>query len=119
MHKENLEKSIGLLLRENGHELVEQNDDCIFYVKKISDGSFFYVRCSHYDEYKTFVRITLFFTPEEVSYENITNTTMGLKIPIIVTESDDVMLAAGRKIIAIEESLGIDAGKVIWEEAHV
>lgn len=137
MFQENLEKSIGLLLKENGHELVVQDADCIFYVKKLSDGLAFHVRCFHYGEHKSCVSITLFFTTEDVSYENITQTTVGLKIPITVIARDswlanlyksfiendvfpnEFMLAAGRKILAIEEALGAEAVKVIGEETHV
>ena len=138
MFQDNLEKSIGLLLKENGHELVVQDSDCIFYVKKIGDGLAFYVHCFHYDKYQSSVKIALFFTTEDVSYENITTSTVGLQIPLITTGpkdrfdlelhkffvvSDDFpnddILAAGRKILAIEESLGADARKVVWEEAHV
>lgn len=138
MFQENLEKSIGLLLKENGHELVVKDADCIFYVKKIGDGLAFHVRCFHYDKYQSSVRIALFFTAEDVSYEDITTSTVGLQIPLITTGpevrfdrelrkffvvndifANDDIIAAGRKILAIEEALGADARKVIWEEAHV
>ena len=77
-------------------------------------------------------RITLFFTTEDISYEDIIGTTMGLKITIVITgpERDfhkvlsdnfptDTIIAAGKKILVIEEALGAEARKVIWEEAHV
>ena len=138
MFQENLDKSIGLLLKANGHELVKQNADCIFYVKRLSDGLAFHVRCFHYGEYQSSVMITLFFTSENVSYENITTTTVGVQMPIIVTEPEqkwdavnhklliinddfpmDIILAAGKKVLAIEEAFGQEARDVILEELHV
>lgn len=132
MFKDNIERTIGFVLKEKGHELVEVNAECIFYVKKLSDKLAFHVRCSHDDVYESSVRIILFFTTVDASYEDITKSTVGLQIPIIITGperdfrtvisdifQDDVMIAAAKKIIAIEESIGVETGKVILEEVHV
>ena len=117
--------------------MVVHDADCIFYVKKIGDGLAFHVRCFHNGKHKSSVKITLFFTTEDVSYESITKTTVGLKIPITVIARDswltnlyksfiendifpnEFMLAAGRKILAIEEALGAESMNVIGEETHV
>lgn len=131
MFKDNLQRTIGKVLKEKGFELVEIDSTCIYYMKPYSDDLAFYVRCKKESEYESDVVVTFHFTVIGLSDHDLTNSCIGLQIPVAATApereinkehtkwvvvkdefQDEIMIIAGKKIIDIQESFGEDIAQM-------
>lgn len=45
MFKEDIERTIGKVLKDNGHKSIPIAKHCIYYIKRYSDKLGFYIRC--------------------------------------------------------------------------
>lgn len=123
MFKEDIQRSIGSVLKANGHKMVNLGRGRIFYIKRFSDKLAFYVQCVN-EEWNEQVTIEWFFTaidwPESISHLGI-----GLHIPLLTMilgdkepledfpavyatpeTADSVLIDIGKKIVALENSMG-------------
>ena len=124
MFKDDIKRSIGSVLKANGHKMVNLDGDTIFYVKRYSDELAFYVRCVH-EKWKDQTTIEWFFTAIDTICDSIDRLSIGLRIPMITMvlenkdplsgfpvvfatpeTADNILIDIGKKIISLENSMG-------------
>lgn len=118
MFKEDIQRTIGKFLKENGHKEVYLAKHCIYYIKRYSEKLAFYIRCSDSRCYDGAVCVELFFSGIQAPDDRVVKFNVGIHIDILKIYqniTDEIMGAAGRKVIAIEQSI-TNAEKFILNE---
>ena len=46
MFRDNIKRTIGTVLKANGHKMTELGSGCIYYMKRFSPELAYYIRCS-------------------------------------------------------------------------
>lgn len=135
MFKEDIQRTIGSVLKANGHKMVNLGGGKIYYIKRYSDKLGFYVRISGANEYMGRLYVDWFFTVIDSVCDSIENLSIGLHIPMLsmvfhqevvrkdwpVTHAtpetaDDIMIDMGKKIVALENSMGPATEQMILED---
>ena len=108
MFKEELSASMGKFLMENEHKMIVAAKDCIYFVKRYSDILAFYIRCKDKRNRGGGIKVDFFFMPIVIPNDDVFLSGAGVCIKVFpeggICEGD-VMLSAGRKIVALEGSM--------------
>lgn len=123
MFKEDIQRSIGSVLKTNGHKMVNLGRGRIVYIKRYSDKLAFYIQCVN-EEWNEQVTVEWFFTAIDW-VESIDRLSIGLHIPLITMilgdkeplkefppvyatpeTADAVLIGIGKKIVSLENSMG-------------
>lgn len=118
MFKNNIERSIGKVLKDNKHNVIHIAKHCSYFMKRFSDKLAFYVRCSDNRHHNGAIEIRIFFTAIQLPDDGLTSFNAGMDIHILTLYSDitdEIMIAAGEKIVAIENSIGSAADIILAE----
>lgn len=118
MFKEDIERTIGKVLKSNGDKAIPIGKNCIYYIKRHSDKLGFYIRCIDNRHHNGGITIQMYFTAIQIPDDRITTYSPGLEIHILTIYrdvTDEMMIGAGEKIIAIESNVG-NMSRIILEE---
>lgn len=118
MFKEDIERTIGKVLKDNGHKPVSVAKHCIYYIKRYSDKLGFYIRCVDNRHHNGGISIQLFFTAIQIPDDRIVTYNPGLEIHILTIYrdiTDEFIIGAGKKIIAIENNIGSMSDTILKE----
>ncbi|MDE7205865.1 MAG: hypothetical protein K2N90_01660 [Lachnospiraceae bacterium] len=118
MFKEDIERTIGKVLKYNGYKLISLGKGCIYYIKRYSNKLGFYIRCTDNRHHNGGITIQMFFTAIQIPDDSITTLYQGLEIHILTIYgdiTDEIMIGAGKKVIAIERNIG-NMSDIILEE---
>lgn len=107
MFKNELSVSIGKILMENGHKMIVTRKDCIYFVKRYSEILAFYILCKDSRHCHKWIEVELFFMPIVIPDDNVFSSQTGICIQVFPHGNceGDKMISAGKKIIAIEDSM--------------
>ncbi|MCM1181753.1 MAG: hypothetical protein NC337_00065 [Roseburia sp.] len=107
MFKEELSASVGKILTENGYKMTVASGACIYFIKRYSDVLAFYVRCRDKRKHGGGIKIEFFFMPIVIPNDEVFSSGAGICIQVFPDGNceGDVMLSAGRKLIAIERNM--------------
>lgn len=109
MFKDDIVRSIGVVLKEDGHKMTDLGRGCIYFMKRYSSDLAFYIRCSDNRNYQGDISLELFFTPVEIPSDSLLTFGIGVHIQVLSVFddiTDGLMAAAGKKIVAIENGIG-------------
>ena len=118
MFKEDIERTVGKVLNDNGYREVFLGKRCIYYIKRYSDKLAFYVRCSDNRHHDGGVSVEMIFTAIQLPDDRIVTFEVGVHIEILTVYfdiTDELMIAAGKKVVAVESNIG-KVSSVILEE---
>ena len=118
MFKEDIERTIGKVLKDNGHKSIPVSKYCIYYIKRYSDKLGFYIRCSDNRHHNGGISIQMFFTAIQIPDDRIVTYSAGLDIHILTIYrdiTDEIFVGAGKKVIAIESNMGNLSDTVLEE----
>lgn len=117
MFKENILRTIGSVLMGSGYRMTTVGKDRAYFMKRYSEDLAFYVRCRGITE-DIGMWVDFFFTPITAADDNIYRPGLGIHIWILELSgkvTDEVMIQAGKKILAIESRIG-SLSSMIMEE---
>lgn len=118
MFKEDIERTIGKVLKHNGYKSVPIGKGCLYYIKRYSDKLGFYIRCTDNRHHNGGITIQMFFTAIQIPDDSITTFYQGLEIHILTIYedvTDEMMIGAGKKVITIERNIGNMSGMILEE----
>lgn len=119
MFKEDIARSIGQILKANKYKMIVLSKYCVYFIKRYSDELAFYIRCTDNRNHNGGISVEMFFSPIEIPADNILSLKAGIHMHILTVYrddiTDDVMVSAGEKIIAIEKNIG-NLSNVILDE---
>lgn len=118
MFKEDIERTIGKVLKDKKHKAVHIAKHCTYYMKRHSDKLAFYIRCSDNRHHNGGISVQMFFTAIQIPDDRLTAFGVGLNIHILTVYSDiidEIMIAAGEKIVALENNIGNVADTILEE----
>ena len=118
MFKQDIERTVGKVLNDNGYREVYLGKRCIYYIKRYSDKLAFYVRCSDNRHHDGGVSVEMIFTAIQLPDDRIVTFEVGVHIEILTVYfdiTDELMIAAGKKVVAVESNIG-KVSSVILEE---
>lgn len=118
LFKEDIERTIGKVLKNNGYKSIPISKGCIYYIKRYSDKLGFYIRCIDNRHHNGGITIQMYFTAIQIPDDRVTTYSPGLEIHILTIYrdvTDEIMTHAGEKIIAIEHNVG-NMSSMILEE---
>ena len=82
MFKEDIERTIGKGLKDNGYKSIPIGKGCVYYIKRYSDKLGFYIRCTDNRHHNGGITIQMFFTAIQIPDDSITTFYQGLEIQI-------------------------------------
>jgi len=118
LFKDNLKRTIGKVLKENGYKERILHKDCVYYLKRFSDKLAFYIRCSDSRDNNAGAMVEMFFTAIQYPDDRILSLEAGIHIHILTVWeelADEVLIAAGEKIVAIEQGIGNASDTIVKE----
>lgn len=118
MFKEDIVRTIGKFLKDKNYNEVCIDKCCIYYIKRYSDELAFYIRCSDNRHHNGGVSVEMFFTAIQIPDDRLITFGVGVHIHILTIYfdiTDEMMVAAGEKIVAIENNIG-NVSNVILQE---
>ncbi|MDE7423929.1 MAG: hypothetical protein K2N51_09580 [Lachnospiraceae bacterium] len=118
MFKQDIERTVGKVLNDNGYRERYLAKGCIYYIKRYSDKLAFYVRCTDNRHHDGAVSVEMFFTAIQLPDDRIVTFDVGVHIEILEVYfgiTDKLMIAAGKKVVAVESNIG-KVSSVILEE---
>ncbi len=118
LFKEDIEKTIGKVLKSNGHRSIPISKGCVYYIKRYSDKLGFYIRCSDNRHHNGGITIQMYFTAIQIPDDRISAYYPGLEIHILTIYrdiTDEIMIGAGEKVIAIECNIGNMSSTILGE----
>lgn len=104
MFKEDLERTIGKILKEEKYNAVHIAKNCTYYMKRYSDKLAFYIRCSDNRHHNGGISVQMFFTAIQVPDDRLITFGVGLNMHIVTVYSDitdEVVIAAGKKLLQL------------------
>ena len=118
MFKEDIARTIGQVLKDDNHKMIYLNWYCIYFIKRYSDDLAFYIKCLDSRDRNRGVSIEMFFSPIETPDDSILRLETKIHIHILTVYgdiTDDILVSAGKKVIAIERNIG-NLSNMILEE---
>lgn len=118
MFKDDIERTTGKVLKDKGYKKVFLGKRCIYYIKRYSDKLAFYIRCSDNRHHDGAVSVEMIFTAIQLPDDRIVTFEVGVHIEILKVYfdiTDELMIAAGKKVVAIESNIG-NVSNTILEE---
>lgn len=119
MFKQDIARTIGKVLKDNGYRKIPVYKDCVYFIKRYSQDLAFYVRCRDCRSNNRGVSVEIFFVPVEIPADNVIDSPAGLNVKILTIYddelSDEILTAAGEKVVAVEKKLGNCADMVMEE----
>ena len=124
MFRDDIKRTIGTVLKANGHKMTELGSGCIYYMKRFSPELAYYIRCSDYRSGQGDISFDLFFTVVDVPCDVFLTFGVGLHVKILsiyegVTDdfmcTNELMTNAGEQIIVIENKIGSLAPVILDE----
>lgn len=117
MFKDDIKRTIGKVLNKNGYKMITLDSGCVYFIKRYSEQLAFYIRCSDNRKYSGGVHIQLFFSPIQRPDDSITTFGIGIEINVLTVfnVTDEIMIKAGDKIVAIEKEIGCCSPVVLNE----
>ena len=118
MFKEDIERTIGRVLKDDNHKMIYLNWDSIYFIKRYSDDLAFYIKCLDSRDRNRGVSIEMFFSPIEIPADNVMSLETKIHIHILTVYgdiTDDIFVSAGKKVISIERNVG-NLSNMILEE---
>ena len=115
MFRDDIERTIGTVLKANGHKMTELGRGCIYYMKRFSPELAYYIRCSDNRSSQGDISFELFFTVVDVPCDVFLTFGVGLHVKILsiyegvaydFMSTNEIITNAGEKIIGIENSIG-------------
>ncbi|MDE5825461.1 MAG: hypothetical protein K2N44_05115 [Lachnospiraceae bacterium] len=109
MFKDDIVRSIGVVLKENGHKMIDLGRGCIYFMKRYSPDLAFYIRCSDNRNYQGDISLELFFTAVDIPCDSLCTFGIGVHIQVLRVFddiTDELMRASGEKIVVIENGIG-------------
>lgn len=107
MFKQDIIRSIGKVLKNEHYQMIPLDSRCIYFAKRYSDKLAFYVRCADNRCVNGTVDVKYFLAPIRNPDDSIIRMNLGVHIQILeVNEdeyTDEIMEAAGKKIISLEK----------------
>lgn len=102
-------KSIGKVLMNKGHKRSILASDYVMYIKRYSEELAFYIKCLDKRDRDQGISIEMIFTTIETPGDGLFVSGVGIHMQILTVLgeiTDDILIRAGEKIIAVEDSLG-------------
>lgn len=121
MFKEDIERTVGKVLKDNGYRGVFLDKRCIYYIKRYSDKLAFYVRCSDNRPRNGAIAVEFYFTAVQLPDDRIVTFEVGVHIEILKVYfdiTDELMIAAGKKVVAVESNIGKVSSVILEELKH-
>lgn len=119
MFKQDIARTIGKVLKDNGYRKIPVYKDCVYFIKRYSQDLAFYVKCLDSRDRNRGISIEIFFYPVEIPADNVMDSPAGLNVKILTVHddelSDEILTAAGEKVVAAEKKLGNCADMVMEE----
>lgn len=117
MFKDDIKRTIGKVLNKNGYKMITLDSGCVYFIKRYSEQLAFYIRCSDNRKYSGGVHIQLFFSPITIPDDSITTFGIGIEINVLTVfnVTDEIMIKAGDKIVAMEKEIGCCSPVVLKE----
>lgn len=108
MFREDIAESIGKILMNNGHKRSILGNEYVMYMKRYSKELAFYVKCLDKRKWNQGISVEMIFTTIETPDDSLFVSGVGIHIQILTVYediTDDIMIRAGEKIVAMENSL--------------
>lgn len=118
MFKEDMARSIGKILVNNKYKKLVQTNDYVMFIKRYSEELAFYVKCKDKRKWNRGISVELIFTTIGLPDDSLFVSGVGIHTQILTViddVTDDIMIQAGEKIIAMEDSLAGFADFVLAE----
>lgn len=109
MFKQDIVRSIGKILKNNQYKMIPLDSRCIYFAKRYSDKLAYYIRCTDNRCVNGTVSVKYFLAPIRNPDDSIIRMNMGVHIQILEVKedeyTDEIMEAAGKKIISLEKKM--------------
>ncbi|MCM1181754.1 MAG: hypothetical protein NC337_00070 [Roseburia sp.] len=108
MFKEELEQSIGKILVSKGYKKITQGSDYVMFIKRYSEKLAFYVKCRDKRKWNQGISVEMIFTTIGTPDDGLFISGVGIRVQVLTIPDTDnnMLLRAGEKILAMEDSLG-------------
>lgn len=124
MFNQDIKRTIGMVLKANHYKLGRPSlgEGCVYYIKRYSQKLGFYIGCRDNRPHNGPITIDMYFTGIMQPDDRLMNFFPGIHVKIFEVYhrnvTDELILAAGKKIVAIEKHIASAAETVLNELVH-